>query len=131
MLLWADIVHVVLALAAGICHTFKGLQSPERYYEYSLLAFSIQNKTLSSILSNFYLSTIPFLAYSATILILIYAHLMKFTEIHLRVLASNLKELKSKIDGLDENSLTENSDYQNEVFQILRDFIIRHSLLRA
>ncbi|KAJ3652176.1 hypothetical protein Zmor_018164 [Zophobas morio] len=131
MLLWTDLIQLLLVFASGICHTFKALEFPERYYEYSLLAFSIPNKTLSFVLRNFYVSTVSFLTYSTAILVIVYAHLMKFQEIHLKVLASNLKELKSKINGLEENSLVENSDYQDEVFKILRIFIIRHSSLKA
>ena len=130
-LLWADLIQLLVAFIGGMCHIFKGLQSAERYYEYSLLVFSIPNQTLSSILGNFYLSTVSFLTYSVVILVIIYAHLMKFTEIHLKVLASNLKDLKSKINGLDENSLIENSDYQEEVFKNLRSYIIHHSSLKA
>ena len=130
-MLGADLVHLAVAFVAGISHLCKGLQSPERYYEYSLLSLSIQNKVLSSVCSNLYLSTIGFLTYSATVLVLIYAHLMKFIEIHLKVLASHLKALRSNINGLDENSLIENSEYQNEVFEILKNHIVRHSLLRA
>ncbi|KAJ3661912.1 hypothetical protein Zmor_006287 [Zophobas morio] len=131
ILLGADLVHLAVAFVAGISHLCKGLQSPERYYEYSLLSLSIQNKVLSSVCSNLYLSTIGFLTYSATVLVLIYAHLMKFIEIHLKVLASHLKALRSNINGLDENSLIENSEYQNEVFEILKNHIVCHSLLRA
>ena len=131
MVLWTDLVQLLLVFTSGMCHIFKVLQSPERYYEYSLLAFSIPNKTLSFISRNFYLSTVPFLTYSTAILVIVYVHLMKFQEIHLKALASNLKELKSKINALEENSLFENSDYQDEVFEILRSFIIRHSSLKA
>ena len=131
ILLWTDLVQLLLVFASGMCHTFKALEFPERYYEYSLLAFFITNKTLSFILRNFYVSTVSFLTYSTAILIIVYAHLMKFQEIHLKVLASNLKELKAKIKGLEENYLVENSDYQDEVLQILKSFIFRHSSVKA
>ena len=131
MLLRDDMIHLVLALLVGLCHIIKGQQSAEHYYEYSLLLYSIPNKPLSIILCIFYTITIGFLIYSAIVLILIYAHLLKFTEIHLKVLASNLKNLKSKTEGLEENVLIEDSNYQNEVFQKLKRYIIHHYSLKA
>ena len=130
-LLRDDIFYLMLAFLTGLCHRLKVLQSDEHYYEYSLLLYSIPNKTLSSILCIFYISTTPFLSYCAIVLILIYAHLLKFTEIHFTSIASNLKDLSSKTDHLNENYLIENSNYQKEVFTSLKSYITHHSSLKA
>ena len=130
LLFRAEVVNLIIAVIAGFIHLYKSKEVPSTYYGIMLFRNFVSNGTLSAYLCNFHFATWPFLAYSGTTMIFIYAYLMKFKEIQFRILCKSMEKLSPESEHSDENVLIYNEDYQRTVWNSMKGYVQHHSQLK-